>query len=77
MESVLLYNSGLRTMDKRLEYNTDVFQRDLIRRALKIDYQDKIRNEDLYKMICLRSVSKITKERHLRWLGHQKILQSE
>ncbi len=49
IESVFLYNSELWTMDVRLEDNIDVFQRNLIRRsrALKIDWKDKIRNEDL------------------------------
>ncbi len=59
IESILLYNSELWTMDNRLEDNIDVFQRNWIRRALKIDW--KIRNEDLYKMIDLRPVSKIIK----------------
>ncbi len=71
IKSILLYYSGLWSMDKRLEEDIDVFQRNLIRRALKIDWKDKIRNEDLYKMIGLRAVSKIVKERRLRWLGHK------
>ncbi len=37
IESVLLYNSELWSMNRKLEDDIDVFQRNQIRRALKID----------------------------------------
>ena len=70
MESVLLYNSELWTMTKKLEDEIDVFQRNQVRRALKISWQDRVTNEDLYRKIGLRPVSELVKQRRIRWFGH-------
>ena len=70
IESVLLYNSELWTMTKKLNDEIDVFQRNQIRRALNIRWQDKMTNTELYRLIGLKPVSQIVKERRLRWFGH-------
>ncbi len=78
IESVLLYNSELWSMNRKLEDDIDVFQRNQIRRALKIDWQDKITNNDLYKKIGLKPVSKVIRERRMmRWFGHMNRLPEE
>ncbi len=61
----------------KLEDDIDVFQRNQIRRALKIDWQDKITNNDLYKKIGLKPVSKVIRERRMRWFGHMNRLPEE
>ena len=70
IESVLLYNSEIWTMPKKFEDEIDVFQRNQIRRALKITWEDKITNEELYQRIGLKPVSEIVKQRHLMSFGH-------
>ena len=57
-------------MTKKLEDEIDVFQRNQIRRALKINWQDRITNEELYKRIGLVPVSELVKQRRIRWFGH-------
>ena len=70
IESIFLYNSEIWTTSKKLENDIDVFQRNLLRRILKIRYPYIISNEDLYKRTELEPWSLTIKKRRLRWLGH-------
>ena len=77
VESVFLYNSELWSMNRKLEIEIDVFQRNQIRRALNIRWYDHVTNEDLYKRVDLKPVSGIVKQRRLRWFGHMSRLPEE
>ena len=70
IESIFLYNSEIWTMSKRLENDIDVFQRNLLRRILKIRYPYIISNEELYNRTEIEPWSLTIKRRRLRWLGH-------
>ena len=70
IESIFLYNSEVWTMNKKLEHDIDVFQRNLLRRILKIHYPNKISNEDLYSRTGVEPWSQDIKKRRLRWTGH-------
>ncbi len=50
VESILLYNSETWTLTKDMEDDIDVFQRNRIRKAFGIDWQDRVSNKKLYKM---------------------------
>ncbi len=77
VESVFLYNRELWSMNRKLEIEIDVFQRNQIRRALNIRWYDHVTNEDLYKRVGLKPVSRIVKQRRLRWFGHMSRLPEE
>ena len=70
LNSVFLYNSELWTLTKERGDDIDVFQRRQIRRAFNIDYQDRISNDDLYKLSGLKPLSDIIRIRRARWYGH-------
>ena len=70
ISSIFLYNSELWTLNKKLEHKIDVFQRSLLRRMLKINWQDRITNEELYERTKQEKWSDIIKIRRLNWFGH-------
>ncbi len=70
LESVFLYNSELWTVTKSIENQINVFQRNLLKKILKINWPDKISNEDLYKKTELTEWSLVVKQRRLSWYGH-------
>ncbi len=70
IESVMLYNSELWTMSKKMEDSIDVFQRNLFRRSLNISWKDKITNKELYNKTGLKPYSTTVKNRRLKWFGH-------
>src|SRR5207244_5476442 len=68
--SIFMYNSELWTITKKLENVINVFQRNLLRKILKIKYPDTIRNSVLYKKTKEVPWSKKIRIRRLRWCGH-------
>ena len=70
IESVFLYNSELWTLNKRLENVIDVFQRRLFRRILKIKWQDKVSNDNLYIITREKPWSQLVRYRRLKFYGH-------
>ena len=68
--SIFLYNSELWIMNKKIEHKIDVFQRSLLRRALKINWKDKVSNDELYEQSNQDRWSTVIKTRRLHWFGH-------
>ena len=62
--------SELWTVTKSLENEIDVFQRNLLRKILKIRYPYTISNVDLYERTKETQWSKKLKTRRLSWTGH-------
>ena len=67
---ILLYNSELWTLNKKLENKINVFHRKQLRRILKCYWPRVIKNEDLYKRTKQSEITTVIKGRRLRWLGH-------
>ena len=70
ISSIFLYSSELWTLTKKLEHKIDVFQRQILKKILKIKYPTTIRNETLYTKTNETPWSEIIKTRRLRWTGH-------
>lgn len=68
--SIFLYNSELWTLTKSQENTIDVFQRNLLRKIIKIKWPYTIRNEDLYERTQETKWTEKIKKRRLKWLGH-------
>ena len=70
VSSIFLYNSELWTVTQALNHEIDVFQRILLRKIMKIKWQDHISNENLYTMTNQHPWSKTIKKRRFSWFGH-------
>ena len=70
VESVFLYNSEIWTLTKNLEKKIDRFQRNQIRKAYGIKWQDRVTNQELYKKSGLKPWSELIRMRRLRFFGH-------
>ena len=70
VSSIFLYNSELWSLNKDLEHQVDVFQRNLLRRVLQIFWPKKITNEELYRTTKQQPWSVMITKRRLSWLGH-------
>ena len=70
VSSIFLYNSELWTITQALNHEIDVFQRILLRKIMKIKWQDHISNENLYTMTTQHPWSKTIKKRQFSWFGH-------
>ena len=68
VESVLLYNATTWTMTEGLEKSLDGAYTKLLRYALGIRWQDRVKNEDLYG--TLPKISIRLRERRLTFAGH-------
>ena len=68
VESVYLYGAESWTLTKTLERRLDGCYTRLLRHALNISWQQKVRNVVLYK--DLPAISTVIKERRLRFAGH-------
>ena len=68
VESVLLYNATTWTMTEGLEKSLDGAYTKLLRYALGIRWQDRVKNEDLYG--TLPKISVRLRERRLTFAGH-------
>ena len=68
--SIFLYNCELWTMDKKAEHKIDVFQRSLLRRMMKLSWQDKVTNEELYQRTNQTRWSNVIRTRRMAWFGH-------
>jgi len=68
--SIFLYNSELWTITKKIGNDIDIFQRNLLRKILKIRYPFIITNENLYKRTNEYLWTEKIKIRRLRWTGH-------
>ncbi len=70
VESIFLYNSETWSLTKDMEDDIDVFQRNRIRKAFGIDWNDRVSNKKLYKMSGLKRWSDLIRLRRLRFFGH-------
>ena len=62
--------SELWTITQALNHEIDVFQRILLRKIMKIKWQDHISNENLYTMTNQHPWSKTIKKRRFSWFRH-------
>ena len=74
---MLLYNSEIWTLTKKLQESLDSFQRKLLRRMLNIKLVEKIKNGDIHKRSHQNPITTEIKRRHLKWLGHMLRLQDK
>jgi hypothetical protein len=70
IESIFLYNCELWTTTKQLINEIDVFQRNMLRKIMEIQWQDRITNNQLYERTKVTPWSKTVKKRRLKWYGH-------
>ena len=70
IESTLLYNCELWTLNKTLCDKLDAFHRRLLRYAIGITYPKIIKNEAIYKITNQVEISKTIQSRRLSWFGH-------
>ena len=70
IDSIFLYNSERWTLNKRIIEEIDIFQRNLLKKMLKIHYPYTITNANLYQRVQMTNWSKIIQKRRLKWLGH-------
>ncbi len=68
ISSIFLYNSELWTMNQKMEHIYFVFH--FMRRSLKLIWEDKITNDELYERTEQKIWSSIIKTRRLHWFGH-------
>ena len=70
VESIFLYNCEIWTLTTEAEKKIDVLQRNYLRKIIKITWEDKISNKELYEKVKEDPWSEKIKRRRLTWLGH-------
>ena len=68
--SVLLYGGETWAMTKQMELELDGFGTNCLRIILGIKRIDRVRNELIYEQTHMRPLTRILRERQLRYLGH-------
>jgi len=69
--SILLYGCETWVISQSISEKLDIFARKAYRIMLKINQQeDKISNEELYRMTGQRPINQIIRERQLQFVGH-------
>ena len=70
VESTLLYNCELWTLNKTLSDKLDAFHRRLLRYAIGTVYPKIIKNDSIYEITKQIKISKVIQSRRLSWFGH-------
>src|SRR5579871_1749783 len=70
VKSVLLYGSETWIMTKALQNKIQTFVNNCLRRILNIRWQDKVRNEEIWRRADQVLLDTQIKERKWRWIGH-------
>jgi flagellum-specific peptidoglycan hydrolase FlgJ len=70
VKSVLLYGSETWKMTKTLQHKLQIFVNNCLRRILNIRWQDKVRNEEVWRRTDQVPMDAQIKERRWRWIGH-------
>ena len=70
VKSVLLYGSETWKMTKALQNKIQTFVNNCLRRILNIRWQDKVRNEEIWRRADQVLLDTQIKERKWRWIGH-------
>ena len=70
IQSVMLYNCELWSMNETLNKSIDAFQRRKLRHAINVLWPRKMCNEELYKVTKATPWSKNIENRRFSWLGH-------
>ena len=68
--SIFLYQSGIWTLNEKLNNKIDVFQRLFLKRIVGIRYPKTITNKELYKLTKQQPWSRTCKKRRLTLFGH-------